>query len=479
MLKKNTIYCGDNLDILKGMDDNSVDLCYIDPPFFTSKQYEVIWGDNAEKRAFDDRWVSMGDGRYTKDINVYLNFMEPRLREVHRVLKPTGSFYLHCAWQSDAYLRVLCDQIFDREPASVIIWKRNQSGKFNANSFAMNSDTILLYTKSSKYTFQKIFTERNESQMKPYQYAEEGTGRKFRLNKMYMPGNNPKSLVFPDRGKVIAPEGQRFAWNQKTLDDRLQENPGIIYWSKNDIPNAKSYLDEKLGVPVSNVWDDIYAISPSSSERLGYPTQKPEALLERIIKASSNEGDVILDAFCGCGTTLAVAKKLNRHFVGVDISPTACRLVAKRVSYPIGDIVGLPLESDEIAALTGYEFQNAVIHLLDPSGKTIKINNKGADGGIDGVYNGLLISVKKYKAGRKDLDEFVATLYRNKKTDGMFIALEYSSDFTKEIARLSREQEITIKHFTLAQLVKGEHVKAMPKEGFEALRPKETLDDLR
>jgi SAM-dependent methyltransferase len=254
---------------------------------------------------------------------------------------------------------------------------------------------------------------------------------------------------------------------------------GLVVVSKNGIPNLKYYIETAKGVPMNDVWDDIKLIQSSGGESLGYPTQKPESLLERIIKASSNEGDVILDAFCGCGTTLAVAKKLNRHFVGEDISPTACRLVAKRVSYPIGDIVGLPLESDEIAALTGYEFQNAVIHLLDPSGKTIKINNKGADGGIDGVYNGLLISVKKYKAGRKDLDEFVATLYRNKKSDGMFIALEYSSDFTKEIARLSREQEITIKHFTLAQLVKGEHVKAMPKEGFEALRPKETLDDLR
>ena len=411
MLKKNAIYCGDNLDVLKGFEDNSIDLCYIDPPFFTSKQYEVIWGDNAEKRAFEDRWVSAGEGRYSKDINTYLNFMEPRLREIHRVLKPTGSFYLHCDWHADAYLRVLCDQIFGYENfQNEIIWSYSGGG-VPKQRFAAKHDTILFYSKTQSKD--RVFN----IEYKPY---------------------------------------------SETTSRHTDGSP----------------LNEK-GTPITTSWDDLRGMSLASKERLGYPTQKPEKLLERIIKASSNEGDVVLDAFCGCGTTLAVAKKLNRQFVGVDISPTACRLVAHRIVYSLAEIIGMPLEATEIAALTGYEFQNAVIRLLDPTLNSIKVNNKGADGGIDGSYKGMLISVKKYKAGRKDLDEFVATLYRNKKTDGMFIALEYSSDFSKEVARLSREQEISIKHFTLAQLVKGEHVKAMPKEGFEALRPKETLDDLR
>jgi len=214
---------------------------------------------------------------------------------------------------------------------------------------------------------------------------------------------------------------------------------------------------------LSSVWE-MPDINTQAKEKLGYPTQKPEALLERIIKASSNENDIVLDSWCGCGTSIAVAKRLNRKFVGIDISPTACRLIANRVGYPVQQIIGLPMTGEEIASLTGYEFQNAVIRLLDPSLDTIKVNKKGADGGIDGSYFDTLVSVKKYKAGRKDLDEFVATMYRNKRKEGIFIALAYSSDFIKEIARLGREQELVIHHFTVEQIVNGEHQKVMTQE---------------
>jgi DNA modification methylase len=187
MLKKNTIYCGDNLDILKGMDDNSVDLCYIDPPFFTSKQYEVIWGDNAEKRAFDDRWVSMGDGRYTKDINVYLNFMEPRLREIQRVLKPTGSFYLHCDDNASHYLKVLIDQIFGYGHfINEIIWKRSANRSGMNKIYKREHDSLLFYVKGDKYTYNMQFKEIGKNTLKNYRYTD--TRGQYRLVPLMVSG---------------------------------------------------------------------------------------------------------------------------------------------------------------------------------------------------------------------------------------------------------------------------------------------------
>jgi len=422
MIKLNAIYCGDNLDVMQGFEDNCVDLFYGDPQFFSNKVYETFWGDAQEKRKFEDVWVKQGDGRYSKDINVYLNFIEPRLREIHRVLKPSGSFYLHCDYHADAYLRVLCDQIFGYgNLRSEVVWNSGSVSGFKSqkSGWIRQHDMILYYVKSDDFIFNKQTLPLDEKTVKRYDKIDEN-------------GNRYK-----------------------------------IYFNK-DGSERRSYLD-MTGKPISDVWNDIFSFQTSNNtgEFLGYPTQKPEALLERIIKSSSNEVEIILDAWAGCGTTIAVAKRLNRQYVGIDISPTACRLIANRIGYPINEIIGMAFTVDEIAALTGYEFQNAVIRLLDPTLDAIKVNKKGADGGIDGSYHDLFISVKKYKAGRKDLDEFVATLYRNKMKNGLFIALDYSSDFTKEVARLCREQEITIHQFTLAQIVTGEHKGIITKENQE------------
>jgi len=459
-IQKNTIYCGDNLAVLKGFEDNCVDLFYGDPQFFSNKKYETFWGDAQEIRMFEDVWVKQGDGRYSKDINTYLNFMEPRLREIHRVLKDAGSFYLHCDWHADAYLRVLCDQIFDRKPSCVIYWMRTSSPKTSCKYYAINTDTILFYTKSDNATFKKEFGEVDESL---FTKTETETGRKYYTHGMAVKGNSPKTLNVNGRS-ITAPDGMRFRWNQDTLNKELVKNPLVIEWSDTGKLYSKSYMDESKGNPTSNIWDDIPNIRQNCKEHFGYPTQKPEALLERIIKASSNEGDVVLDAWAGCGATLAVAKRLNRQYVGIDISPTACRLVANRIGYPLAEIIGMAFTADEIAALTGYEFQNAVIRLLDPTLNTIKVNKKGPDGGIDGSYYDTLISVKKYKAGRKDLDEFFASISRNKKKEGIFIALDFSSDFIKEIARLEREDKIKIYPFTVADLVGGKHKNVMENE---------------
>lgn len=413
MLQTNTIYCGDNLDIMKGFEDECIDLVYIDPPFFTSKKYEIVFGNGAEIRAFKDRWVRMGDGKYSKDINVYLNFMEPRIKEIHRILKQTGSFFLHCDYHANSYLRILCDNIFgyDRLNNEIIWWYKRWS---NASKyFQRMHDTILYYTKTKDFTFNKL--------LQPY-------------SKPDVIENTVRGVI---DGKLV----------------RLKDENG-------------NYINRKKkneGVAMHDVWE-MQHLQPTSSERLGYPTQKPERLLERIIKSSSNLGDIILDAFLGGGTTIAVANNLNRKFVGIEVSPTGCRISAKRINYPIESIIGLPMSGEEITGLTGYEFQNAVIRLIDPSLDTISVGNKGADGGIDGTYHDLLISVKKYKAGRKDLDEFIGTIYRNKKDKGIFISIEFTSGFLKECARLEREDNIKIFPFTVNDLVYGKHKELISNE---------------
>lgn len=392
----NRLICDDNLLTLKMLEAESIDLCYIDPPFFTNKNYEVIWNDGAEIRQFEDRWVKEGEGRYSKDINVYLNFMQPRIEEIYRVLKKTGSFYLHCDYHASHYLKVLCDQVFGYNYFNnEIIWNYHDPAGTTKTAFKKKHDTILFYVKGNNWTFN------TDAVREPY-------------------------------GKKTQHDGE----------------VGAISFGRETKTNP-------LGKVREDVWQ-IPIINSMAKERLGYPTQKPESLLEIIIKASSNENDVVLDCFCGCGTTLAVAKRLNRQYIGIDVSPTACRLVAKRIGINIHAIEGIPLTVDEIALLSGWEFQNYIIHLLTLDQSKITVNNKGADGGIDGYYYNELISVKKYKAGRKDLDEFVATIYRNKKKNAIFIALDFTSDFLKEIARLQREQQLTIHHFTLEQIINGE-----------------------
>lgn len=461
------VICGDNLRILKTLEDESVDLIYIDPPFFTQKNYEIIWNDGAEIRQFGDRWItekSNGTGRASKDINVYLEWMQPRIKEMHRVLKVNGTYFLHCDWHADSYLRVLCDQIFDNDPFSIITWKRREHSL--ARGFDMITDTILMYVKGKEdeCTFNNIYQEISQQQLKTkFPLIEKETGRKYNTQPLEKSSN--KAGVRIIQGREIKSE-VGWVWSQKTIDERLAKNPYLIYWTENGKPRYKDYADEHEGMRITNLWTDIPPISSKAKERLGYPTQKPEALLERIIKISSNKNDLVLDAFAGCGTTLAVAKKLGRQFIGIDISSTACRLVVKRLGMSIKTVEGLPITREEIATLDGFEFQNWIIREFAGFSGT-----RGADGGIDGYLGECLIQVKKYKAGRNDLDAFVGTLLREKKEEGIFIAINFSVDFRKEVARLKRENEIIIHAFTVEDVVNEEHheivKRFMPKKGLE------------
>jgi len=458
------IVCGDNLAILELLNSESIDLVYIDPPFFSGRQYAVVYGDAEELRQFDDRWVKdEGSNRANKDINVYLEWMEPRIRELHRVLKPTGSFYLHCDWHADAYLRVLCDKIFGYDNLlNVITWKRAY-GKSATRKYPVESDTILFYKKGDDYYFEPPTAGTIKKSQNEYQVDEQG--RVFRWSDMTAPG---ASRRFEWR-VTIPSKGRSWRWSAEEMDQLVDD--GLIRLKKDGTAYVGRGFKRVTGkslphLQVSTIWDDINPIGGGAKERMGYPTQKPIALLERVINASSKPGDIVLDCFCGCGTTIAAAEKLGRSYAGIDVSPTACRAMLKRlqgsgVDIHVSDVEGLPVTVEEVSEMSGWEFQNWVVREF--AGEDGIQGKRGADGGIDGEAFGVPIQVKKYKAGRPDVDSFSGALLREGKKEAVYIALDYTSTFKKEIARLRRENNITIHTFSLADILAKKHVPLVNK----------------
>lgn len=377
----NTIYCGDNLDVLKSFPSDSIDLIYIDPPFFTNKQYELIWNDGFETRSFEDRWEG--------GIQHYIDWMSPRIEQLHRILKLTGSFYLHCDYHADSYLRILCDRIFGyNNLQNEIVWFY-QTGGASKQRFSKNHDIIYWYSKTKhyKYYWDRIKVSRTE-----------------------------KSIL-----RAKNPKGARIS----STDTEKNPNDVLI----------------------------IQQMNPMSKERLGYPTQKPEELIEVFVKASSDENDLVLDSFCGCGTTLAVAKRLKRNYIGIDISPTACKLVATRINYPSGNIIGMPYTIEELKLLSPFEFQNWVVQKL--AGRVSE--KKSSDLGIDGyipLEGNCPIQVKQSdKISRPDIDKFETAIKRLKKNKGYFVAFSFTKGAIEEIARCKNQDQLEIVYLTLDDLV--------------------------
>lgn len=395
-INPNTIYCGDCVEVLSRFDDESVDLIYIDPPFFSGRHYAVIWKDNAEIRAFEDRWKGGSKG-----IHNYIEWMEPVIVQCHRVLKSTGSMYLHCDWHANAHLRLLMDRIFGlKNFQNEVIWFYKGGGA-SRKRFGRKHDTILFYSKSDKWTF------------------------------------NLDDVLKP------LTEAQR---NRYTLKDE-----GGYY----GMHHGRKYYLPKGKIP-EDVWQ-IPLIVPTSIERLGYPTQKPEALLEQIIKASSNPGDIVLDPMCGCGTAIAVAQKLKRQWVGVDISPTACKLMVRRmqklgVQIKIEDIVGMPTTLEEIQAMKPFEFQNWVCEKLGGRVNPKKVADKGIDGRMN---DGTPIEVKQHEVSRPDFDKFAWSLTRDKKSMGIMVGYRFGKGVERERARAKLEDGLEIEFVTAQKLLNG------------------------
>ncbi|MBS1562537.1 MAG: restriction endonuclease [Bacteroidetes bacterium] len=422
----NHLYYGDNLDILRTyIADDSVDLIYLDPPFNSKRNYnQVFTGKGGQKaaaqiQAFEDtwRWDESAARAYdevviegnhagaasclkafremlgTNDMLAYLSMMAVRLVELRRVLKPTGSIYLHCDPTMSAHLRLVLDSIFGAENfLNEIVWKR--TGAHNsAIRYGPVHDVILYYSRSKSYIWNQGYVANQEYVDKRYTQTDP-QGRRFYPVSLLAAGTRAGRSGDDWRGISVRSSGNHWRYTVDKLDE-LDEQ-GDIYWPANGgKPRLKMYLENAKGQLVQDWWDDIPPINSQAAERLGYPTQKPEALLERIINASSNEGDVVLDPFCGCGTAVAVAQKLNRKWIGIDITHLAVNLIRTRLVDSFGDqilktfkVIGEPTTLEDAIALAQtdnekYQFQFWALGLVGARPE-VSDQKKGADKGIDG-----------------------------------------------------------------------------------------------
>jgi DNA modification methylase len=476
------VYCGDNLEQLRKLPDECVDLIYIDPPFNSNRTYEVFWGETKEKRAFEDRHAST---------RAYIDFMRPRCVELHRVLKPTGSFYYHCDWHACHYVKVMLDQIIGENCfQNEIVWKRSDAhsdAKQGAQHYGRVHDTLFFYTgRPVGYTFHTMYKPLPESTVTNwYRYVEEGTGRHYNKADMTGPGGAAKGNPYYEWKGV----SRYWRYSREKMEEL--ERQGRIVYSKTGMPYQKRYLDESKGVPLQSWWDDIDMLRgfEKSGERLGFPTQKPLKLLERIIEISSNEKDIVLDAFCGCGTALVAAQNLKRDWIGIDISPTACRVMAKRLHDVCGlresekawltgrgfIVRDLPWTEEQLRKIPPFEFENwAVIALGGIPNKT-KVGDKGIDGRIypisaiparSGPESGEFdfmdvwypIQVKqKDKVGSPEVRDFEGVMVTQERTKGFFVAFDYTQDALTEIDTFFRKTGKVIVALTVQEILE-EHL---------------------
>lgn len=417
MAHMNTLYYGDNLEVLRRhVADESVDLVYLDPPFKSDQNYNVLFAEQdgsrsaAQIQAFEDTWrwdeaaaatfeevvesggqVSLAMQAFRtvlgdSDMLAYLSMMAPRLAELHRSLKPTGSLYLHCDPTASHYLKVLSDSIFSPQNfRNEITWKRTTAHS-DSRRFGSVGDVLLFYAKSDQATWNTQYTAHSDEYIRTRYRHEDDDGRLYMLDNMTSPHPRP-NMMYDWKGHKFPTAGWRYS---KDTMQRLHDEGRIWYPAdKSKRPRFKRYLDENPGRITDNIWDDIPPINSQAAERLGYPTQKPIALLERIIRASSNEGDVVIDPFCGCGTTIAAAQELNRQWIGIDITNLAISLIKHRLQHAYADsveyeVIGEPVsESDakQLAKDDPYQFQWWALGLV---GARPVEQKKGADKGIDG-----------------------------------------------------------------------------------------------
>ena len=468
---KNKLYFGDNLDILRHhVSDASVDLIYLDPPFNSNANYNVLFQEKtgqqsaAQITAFEDTWKwdtetsrtytnfvanppsnapdkllkllqSMHDFLGGNDMMAYLTMMAQRMVELHRVLKDTGSIYLHCDPTASHYLKLLMDSVFGPENfRNEITWVRSLPHN-DAHRFGKSRDSIFWYSRSESAKFEPQYRPQNEASVKAH-YREGEDGRWFQLASVVAPGG---------RGPRYEYKGFERNW-RFTLENMLAlEADGRIWHEPGKLPRRILYLDESKGALVQDHWDDINPINAMAKERLGYPTQKPEALLERIVSASSNEGDVVLDPFCGCGTAIAAAERLNRRWIGIDITHLAITLIRHRLHDTFkGElkpykVLGQPQDVASAQALATdgensgrYQFEWWALGLVDA--RPAQDKKKGADSGIDGYINffddnsgkakRIVVQVKSGHVNRGQIATLKGDMEREKAAIGLFITLQ-------------------------------------------------------
>ena len=473
----NTLYYGDNLQVLREhLPDESVDLVYLDPPFNSNASYNVLFREKsgedspAQIKAFTDTWewtletertfeqdliLHPGTPSAVKDMitafrqfignnamMAYLVMMTPRLVELRRVLKPTGSLYLHCDPTASHYLKIVLDAIFGKENfRNEIAWKRTSAHSDvaqGARHMGRIHDVILRYSKGSLPTWNTIYVPYEPEYVESvYRYVDE-SGRRYQTQPLHAakPGGD---TLYEWKGK-FPPAGRYWAFSRQNMEKLDTE--GRIAYSRTGTPRYKIYLDESKGKPLQDIWDDVKPVHVQPKERLGYATQKPEFLLERIIQASSNEGDVVLDPFCGCGTAVAAAEKLDRRWVGIDITHLAVALMKSRLKTmfnldPGRDyaVVGEPQDAGSARALweqDPYQFQFWAVSLLEAQPQSEQ--KRGADRGIDGMLyfvdgprrtpQKVVVQVKGGRVSSPQIRDLKGVVEREKAALGLFITLE-------------------------------------------------------
>jgi DNA modification methylase len=491
---KNQLFYGDNLEVLRRhIKDESVDLCYIDPPFNSKRNYNQIYNnigkeDQAQAQAFIDTWTwddianqGLAEiqenylGHFTSQsidlisglakvlgkgsLLAYLVSMTLRIAEIYRVLKPTGSFYFHCDPSASHYLKLVLDAIFCGQGGDFkneIIWKRTNSKGLAFTRFASNHDVIFYYTKNKQFTWNPQYKKHDEKYLSDfYKYTEPETGRRYRLGDLTNPNKDRPNLTYEFLGVTRV-----WRWTKERMQEAYDK--GLVIQSKSgSVPAFKRYLDEQEGTPIDDTWIDILPIQSQSGESLGYPTQKPFGLLERIISASSNEGDVVLDAYCGCGTTVAVSQRLNRQWIGIDITYQSISLILKRLEDTFGKGVldnitlnGIPKDMKSAEALanksddrTRKEFEKWAVLTYSNNRATIN-QKKGADKGIDGIAyfrsekddpEKIILQVKSGKVKSGDIRDLQGTMPRESAVLGVFITLQKP---TKDMIKEAKEAGI-------------------------------------
>nr|WP_208103489.1 DNA methyltransferase [Rubellimicrobium sp. CFH 75288] len=482
------MYYGDNLEVLrKHIADESVDLIYLDPPFNSDATYNLVirdpsgQGSGANIEAFEDTWTwgeaaeaafqsvrasghqraatmltAMREGLGTSDLMAYLAMMAVRLIELHRVLKPTGSLYLHCDPTASHYLKVILDGVFGAENfVSEIVWKRTHAHG-SAKRYGPVHDTILMYAKTSSFVWTNPRGPHDERYLtKHFTSFDTNRGENFQPISLTGAGIRNGDSGLPWRGVNPTTVGRHWALPRRILEleginggttqeklDALDAAGRIAWPTKGGTPRLKWLVSDLDGVAMSDVWVDISPLSANAQERLGYPTQKPLALLERIIAASSHPGDLVLDPFCGCGTTVHAAEKLGRRWIGIDITHLAIGLIRKRLAdawrgQPVQPVYQVHGEPADLASARQWfqddsrdkkQWELWALSLLGDA-KPWQGAKKGADGGRDGIVpfgptQKAIVSVKGGGVSVKDVRELLNVVERDKAQVGILLTLE-------------------------------------------------------
>lgn len=470
---KNQLYYGDNLEVLRRyMADDTVDLVYLDPPFNSRQDYNVLFKEHDDTKsasqiqAFEDTWewnleseknyheMLERGGRVAdalrafrtflghSDMMAYLAMMAPRLVELQRVLKVTGSIYLHCDPTASHYLKMLMGAIFGGSFfRNELVWKRSDAhsdARQGAKHYGRIHDVLLFYSKSDSPVFNTLYNPLPETTVeKWYRNVEESSGRRYNKADVTGPGGAAKGNPHYEWHGVT----RYWRYSRESMEEL--ERQGRLVYSKSGMVYEKRYLDESKGVSVQDWWDDISMLRGihAGGERLGYPTQKPEALLERVVKASSNEGDVVLDPFCGCGTAISVAQRLKRRWIRIDVTHLAIGLIKKRLADAFGptvrgtyEVIGEPTDAAgaaELASQDPYQFQWWSLGLV--GARPIE-RKKGADQGIDGrlyfhddrsdTAKQVIFSVKAGHVNVSQVRDLRGVIEREKAEIGALICLE-------------------------------------------------------